>query len=85
MISSEWRGEPHERYSQRNIFVFILKKLELFDSFVITIDSQLLMETIYSSCQGMKCPDVHVRTLRRWWTTYLEWEELPCCVTKWKE
>ena len=75
MIHNEWQREPHGRRAQRKAIVFILKELELYDSF--GVDNPPSMETIYRSCNAMECRDVNIRTLRRWWETYLEWGELP--------
>lgn len=80
MICNKWQRKPHGRRSQRKAIVFILKELELYDSF--GVDDPPSMETIYRSCNAMKCPKVSIRTLRRWWETYLEWGELPCYVKK---
>ena len=48
MICNEWQREPHGWRAQRRAIVFILKELELIESF--HTDSPPCMETIYWSC-----------------------------------
>jgi len=83
MISREWHVELHGKRAHRKAIVFILKELELYESF--GINSLPSKKIIFKSCHSLKRPKVNVRTLRRWWDTYLEWGELSFYVKKRKE
>ena len=80
MVFRERQSEPHGRRSQRRAIVFILRELEIYDSYGSS--SPPLMEIIYQSCHISRYSDVHVRTLWSWWGTCVEWGELPYHVQK---
>ena len=68
--------EPHGRRVQRKAIAFIAVEMEMYDAFGGD-DDLMVLQSILVECHRKKCPDVNVRTLRRWWGIYIEWGELP--------
>ena len=74
---------PHGHRTQRRAIGYIMKQLELFET--ISGDDTPVLQSILEDCHSVKCPDVNVRTLRRWWYTFIEWGEFPYLVKKRKQ
>ena len=68
--------EPHGRRIQRKAISFIATEMEMFEAFGGDEDACVL-QSIIEECHERKCPDVNVRTLRRWWYVYIKWGEIP--------
>ena len=71
----EYDRGPHGKRTQRRAIAYIAKQFDLFALFVD--DDVPVLQSILEDCHRLKCPDVNVRTLRRWWYIYIEWGEFP--------
>ena len=65
LSSNECDRGPHGHRTQRRAIAYILKEMDLFS--MIVSDSAPVLQPILEDCHKNKCPDVNVRTLRRWW------------------
>ena len=73
---------PHGHRTQRRAIGYIMKQLELFE---IMSGDNTSVQSILEDCHSVKCPDVKVRTLRRWCYIFIEWGEFPYLAKKRKQ
>ena len=74
---------PHGKKTKRRAITYIAKQFDLFALF--DNDNIPVLQLILEDCHRIKCPDVNVRTLRRWWYIYIEWGEFPYLAKKRKQ
>ena len=73
-----WQRQAHGPRVQAKAVSYISKKLEAYESFADVLDhSSPTLTEIFKQCAATCTTDVSVNTLRRWWSDYIEWGELP--------
>ena len=77
-----WTRTHHGVWTQATVISFIAKKVDEMEAFGCEVFSII---AIMNECKIRHTPDVSITTMRRWWTTYLEWGELPTVVKKKKQ
>jgi len=73
-----WQRQAHGPRVQGKAISYIVKKMVIYEVYADMIGNTVpSLAEILHDCNRYCTPDVHVRTLWRWWWLYEEWGELP--------
>ena len=73
-----WQRQAHGPRVQVKAISYVINKMLIYDTYIDMLgDAVPSLGEILRDCNKFSTPDVHIRTLRRWWYDYEEWGELP--------
>ena len=72
-----WQRQAHGPRVQVKAISFVINKMVIYDTYADVLGNAVpSLGEILQDCKEYCTPDVHIRTLRRWWYDYKEWGEL---------